>query len=183
VFQQELFDRYSCHLSPLPLRSGSCIYFGNLRRQTRFVAQLQGITHLISVPARDLISPDLSHLPTLPAMSFNITADGSPTPRKAMGRFPVPDDLRLDTSPEGLGLVVGSRYQQQHYPFHRGFNSSLTSNAQGTKRPLGSSTQVNQMMPQQSLDGFKVCQAAHSPPHIYLTLTSLEAQGRIEQLP
>jgi hypothetical protein len=124
-------------------------------------------------------------------MSFNITADGSPTPRKAIGRFPVPDDLRLDTSPEGLGLAVGSRYQQQHYPLYRGFNSSLTPNMQGMKRPLGSSTQVNQMMPQQSVDGFKVSQPTQALAcylsslhvlHSSTMLTSLEAQGRIEQL-
>jgi hypothetical protein len=94
-------------------------------------------------------------------MSFNITSDGSPTPRKAMGRFPVPDDLRLDTSPEGLGMAVGSRHQNQHYPYYRGFNSSLTYHQQGMKRPLGPSTHFNQMVPQQAVDGFKVSQVSH----------------------
>ncbi|KAF2688754.1 ARM repeat-containing protein [Lentithecium fluviatile CBS 122367] len=102
-------------------------------------------------------------------MSFNITADGSPTPRKAVGRFAVPDDLRLDTSPEGLGMAVGARHHHQHYPLYRGFNSSLTSNLQGMKRPLGTSTQHNQMMPQQTLNDFKklkVESGSHDEPSV-----------------
>jgi hypothetical protein len=126
-------------------------------------------------------------------MSFNITSDGSPTPRKAMGRLPVPDDLWLDTSPEGLGLAVGSRYQQQHYPPHRGFNSSLTSHVQGTRRALGPSAQINQIMPQQAHDSFKVSPVTPPNLHIHrvrrvpawveLQLTSLAAQGRLERSP
>lgn len=88
-------------------------------------------------------------------MSFNITADGSPTPRKA--RF-LADDLRIDTSPEVLGMAaaVGSRYQQ--FPLYRP-DPSLTFNMQGMKRPLGSSA-LNQPLlpPQQNHFEFKVSQ-------------------------
>ncbi|KAF2471394.1 ARM repeat-containing protein [Lindgomyces ingoldianus] len=38
-------------------------------------------------------------------MSLNITSDGSPTPRKGSARF-LADDLRVDTSPEVLGLAL-----------------------------------------------------------------------------
>lgn len=89
-------------------------------------------------------------------MSFNLTSDGSPTPRKNVPRFPLPaTDLRLDTSPEVLGLgVVGTRFRQ--HPYHWPGNVSLTSNVQGLKRPLGSSSQANQIMQQPSAEGFKV---------------------------
>ncbi|KAJ4289730.1 hypothetical protein N0V90_011060 [Kalmusia sp. IMI 367209] len=88
-------------------------------------------------------------------MSFNLTSDGSPTPRKAVSRFPVPrTDLRLDTSPEVLGYgPVGTRARQYPSIWHGGV--SLTSNVQGAKRPLGSSTMGNQMMPQPNIDAFK----------------------------
>jgi hypothetical protein len=96
-------------------------------------------------------------------MSFNITSDGSPTPRKGSTRFSMAGDLRIDTSPEVLGQAVGSMSLNQ-YPFalHRAFGSSLTTNTQGMKRPLGSSTLGNQPMLQQhnSFDGYKV----NTPP-------------------
>ncbi|KAF1844655.1 pumilio-family RNA binding repeat domain-containing protein [Cucurbitaria berberidis CBS 394.84] len=91
-------------------------------------------------------------------MSFNITSDGSPTPRKGPTRFSMAADLKIDTSPEVLGQAVGGM-SQNHYPYtlHRSFGPSLTSNSQGMKRPLGSSTLGNQpMLPQQnSFDGYK----------------------------
>ncbi|KAF2742165.1 ARM repeat-containing protein [Sporormia fimetaria CBS 119925] len=66
-------------------------------------------------------------------MSLNITSDGSPTPRKTVGRFNMADDLANKTPPEVLG-AVGSRQPpqvpQQLWP------SSLTFHAQGVKRPL-----------------------------------------------
>jgi hypothetical protein len=94
-------------------------------------------------------------------MSFNITSDGSPTPRKGVSRFcRTAGDLHIDTSPELLGQAVGG-FSQNHYPFalYRGFGSSLTANMQGAKRPLGVSTLGNQNMvaPQQNaFEGYKV---------------------------
>jgi hypothetical protein len=79
-------------------------------------------------------------------MSFNITSDGSPTPRKGPIRFPgAPGDLRVKTAPEGQGQAVGT---SQTLPFHfyHPFGSSLTSDLQGTKQPLSSSTLGNQAM-------------------------------------
>ncbi|CAO2648621.1 Nn.00g078880.m01.CDS01 [Neocucurbitaria sp. VM-36] len=91
-------------------------------------------------------------------MSFNITFDGSPTPRKGPARFSMTNDLRIDTSPEVLGQAVGGM-SQNHYPYnlYRAFGSSLTTNSQGMKRPLGSSTLGNQSMQlqQNALDGYK----------------------------
>ncbi|KAF1833906.1 ARM repeat-containing protein [Decorospora gaudefroyi] len=91
-------------------------------------------------------------------MSFNITSDGSPTPRKGSSRLAMSGDLRIDTSPETLGQAVGSMSLNQ-YPFalHRAFGSSLTTNTQGMKRPLGSSALGNQPMLQQhnAFDGYK----------------------------
>ncbi|KAF2878202.1 pumilio-family RNA binding repeat domain-containing protein [Massariosphaeria phaeospora] len=87
-------------------------------------------------------------------MSFNITSDGSPTPRKGPSRFS--EDLRIDTSAEVLGMAVGSRLP---FALYRPNKPSLTSTMQGMKRPLGSSAHVNQsMLPPQhnNLDGFKV---------------------------
>jgi hypothetical protein len=108
-------------------------------------------------------------------MSFNITSDGSPTPRKGTTRFSrAAGDLRIDTSPELLGQAVGG-YNQNHYPYalHRAFGSSLTANMQGPKRPLGVSTFGNHqaMMPQQhAYDGYKVSKYA---PHTGPSLSSL----------
>ncbi|KAH7073883.1 armadillo-type protein [Paraphoma chrysanthemicola] len=86
-------------------------------------------------------------------MSFNITSDGSPTPRKGPARYPMAaGDLKIDTSPEVLGYAVGG-FGQNHnsYAYHRAFGSSLTANVQGAKRPLGTSTLGGQtMMPQQN---------------------------------
>jgi len=90
-------------------------------------------------------------------MSFNLTSDGSPTPRKTVARFPVPGaDLRLDTSPEVLGFgAVGTRIHPNLC--HWFDNLSLTTNMQGLKRPLGpSSAQGNQILMQPSVDAFKV---------------------------
>ncbi|KAF2031611.1 ARM repeat-containing protein [Setomelanomma holmii] len=92
-------------------------------------------------------------------MSFNITSDGSPTPRKGPSRFPMAaGDLKIDTSPEVLGYAVGG-FNQNHHPYtsYRTFGSSLTANMQGAKRPPGASTLGNQtMMPQQNaFDGYK----------------------------
>lgn len=109
---------------------------------------------------------DLFHLLTRSAlppttMSFNITSDGSPTPRKGTIKFPKPaGDLKIDTSPEVLDQAVGG-FSYNHNPlaFYRSFSSSLTANMQGAKRPLGPSTLGNQQpaMPQQhSFDGLKV---------------------------
>ncbi|KAL6153879.1 hypothetical protein ACJQWK_01555 [Exserohilum turcicum] len=66
-------------------------------------------------------------------MSFNIASDGSPTPRKGPARFPVPGDLRVDTSPEALGQA-------------------------GLKRPLGPSALGSRSLLEQHelLDGYKV---------------------------
>lgn len=90
-------------------------------------------------------------------MSFNLTSDGSPTPRKNVSRFPVPNDLRLDTSPEVLGFgPIGTRVGQFPTRYWPG-SALLTSNAQGTKRQaLGTSTLGNQMMPQSGLDTLKI---------------------------
>jgi hypothetical protein len=97
-------------------------------------------------------------------MSFNITSDGSPTPRKGPSRFSKAGDLTIDTSPEVLGQAVGGM-SQNHYPFtlYRAFGSSLTSNVQGMKRPLGTSTLANQPMPpqQHTFDGYKVSQTPY----------------------
>ena len=108
-------------------------------------------------------------------MSFNITSDGSPTPRKGPARFSMAGDLRIDTSPEGLGQAVGGM-SQNHYPYalYRAFGPSLTSNLQAMKRPLGSSTLGNQpMLPQQnSFDGYKVSQLSSSTTFYPLQLPS-----------
>ncbi|KAF2854975.1 ARM repeat-containing protein [Plenodomus tracheiphilus IPT5] len=91
-------------------------------------------------------------------MSFNITSDGSPTPRKGPSRFSKAGDLTIDTSPEVLGQVTGSTHQK-HYPYslYRVFGPSLTSGVQGMRRPLGASTQGNQsILPlPSSIDGYK----------------------------
>jgi hypothetical protein len=94
-------------------------------------------------------------------MSLNIASDGSPTPRK--GRFPATEDLRIDTSPETVGMAVGSRHP---FPSRmtaftssnwRTGSPSLTSSVQGVKRPnstshdtsvpLATSARGNQGMP------------------------------------
>lgn len=93
-------------------------------------------------------------------MSFNITSDGSPTPRKGLTRFNMPPgDLRVDTSPEVLGQINGNSQNYHRFGFYSPFGSSLTSNLQGLKRPLGTSTMGNvamPSMPQQHCGGFKV---------------------------
>jgi hypothetical protein len=102
-------------------------------------------------------------------MSFNITSDGSPTPRKGPNRFAMAGDLRIDTSPEVLGQAVGSMSLNQYpFAFQRAFGSPLTCNTQGMKRPLGPSTLGNQIPLQQhsSFDGYKVSQTS-----VYYRLT------------
>lgn len=92
-------------------------------------------------------------------MSFNITSDGSPTPRKGPSRFSMAGDLRIDTSPEALGHAVGSMSLNQYpFAFQRAFGSTLTCNTQGMKRPLGPSPFGNQALLQQhkASDGYKV---------------------------
>jgi hypothetical protein len=94
-------------------------------------------------------------------MSFNITSDGSPTPRKGTLRFSRgAGDLKIDTSPELLGQAVGG-FSQNHQPFayYRAFGSSLTANMQGAKRPFGPSTlgnQQNTVSQPHSFEGYKV---------------------------
>lgn len=153
-----------------------CIYFGHIRRQTSIIELLCLAYYLHICP----VTPDYSHLsdffhlPTRPTlttttMSFNITSDGSPTPRKGLTRFSVAaGDLEIDTSPEVLGQAVG--VSQNHYPYnlYRAFGPSLTSSTQGTKRPLGSSALGNQTMvsiQQDSFDTYKVS-SMHKNPHV-----------------
>jgi hypothetical protein len=101
-------------------------------------------------------------------MSLNITSDGSPTPRK-QSRFPI-GDLRVDTSPELLGMAVGSRHpfpsrMHQSTTAQRFGNASLTSATQGVRRPgptetsvpLMTSTRDNQVQPtHMTMEGYKV---------------------------
>ncbi|KAH7112154.1 armadillo-type protein [Dendryphion nanum] len=78
-------------------------------------------------------------------MTHNITSDGSPTPRKGLFSS-TSDDLRLDNSPDTVGMVVGSK---QHFPLSklnaytsknwRSEKQPLTSNVQGVKRPNSTS--------------------------------------------
>ncbi|EUC45676.1 hypothetical protein COCMIDRAFT_26132 [Bipolaris oryzae ATCC 44560] len=91
-------------------------------------------------------------------MSFNIASDGSPTPRKGPTRFPVPGDLKIDTSPEALGQAVGNLSLGGYpYALQRVFGSALTSNTQGFKRSLGPSALGNRPLlePHNPLDGYK----------------------------
>ncbi|KAF2660251.1 ARM repeat-containing protein [Lophiostoma macrostomum CBS 122681] len=84
-------------------------------------------------------------------MTSTITSDGSPTPRKG-GRFGA-EDLRVDTSPEVLGMAVGSRHP---FPHFSAYNWPLTPHMQGVKRPsepLGISTRGNQLVPQLPVQG------------------------------
>lgn len=98
-------------------------------------------------------------------MSLNITADGSPTPRKAQGRFAnmVADQLVVDTSPEVLGAVGSGYPNSKQYPAHY-WPSPLTSRVQGVKRPLNITTtrgNIGRPLDQpphsaSAVDGFKV---------------------------
>jgi hypothetical protein len=105
-------------------------------------------------------------------MSFNITSDGSPTPRKGPSRLSAAaGDLKIDTTPEVLGQAVRG-FGQHHHPYalHRAFGSLLTANTQGMKRPIGVSTLGNQqaMHPQQNaFDGYKV---SGLPPPAQMTV-------------
>lgn len=100
-------------------------------------------------------------------MAFNITSDGSPTPRKGASRLNMAaGDLKIDTSPEVLGQV--NRQSQSRIPnlLHSFPGSSLTLSQQSQKRPLGMSTMGNISMPsaqqQQSLGTLKVCRPFRS---------------------
>jgi hypothetical protein len=79
-----------------------------------------------------------------------------------MGRFAMGEDLTSNTSPEVLG-AVGSRYPAQYSTYN--WSPSLTSTAQGVKRPLNVSTRINQQSSQEHtplssngtiVDGYKV---------------------------
>ncbi|ORY18023.1 armadillo-type protein [Clohesyomyces aquaticus] len=82
-------------------------------------------------------------------MSLNITSDGSPTPRKSSSRFIGSDELRVDTSPEVLGLAVGSRYPfpsrmtPKDITHFQSIYPSLTYNMQGVKRPNSTSQEAH----------------------------------------
>lgn len=95
-------------------------------------------------------------------MAFNITSDGSPTPRKGASRLNVAaGDLKIDTSPEVLGQVNGKSQSRLPTSLHSLPGSSLTLSQQSQKRPLGMSTMGNISMPssaqqQQSFGSFKV---------------------------
>lgn len=81
-------------------------------------------------------------------MVFNITSDGSPTPRKGTGRFNMPPgDLRIDTSPEVLGKVNSNSPHYFSFGLRPSLGSSLTSDLQGQKRPLGMSSMGNVSLP------------------------------------
>ena len=100
-------------------------------------------------------------------MAFNITSDGSPTPRKGASRPNMAaGDLKIDTSPKLLCKANGE--SQSHLPIQRqSFGSLLTLSQQSQKQPLGMSTMGNISMPsaqqQQSLGTFKVCRPFHIP--------------------
>lgn len=144
-----------------------CIYFGNIRRQTKHhrlavscilshtFAQSRHTTHISRICSIYL------HVPASAIMSFNITSSGSPTPRKGASRFSQPGDLELDTSQEALSQFGGA-VSHNHFPYtiSRPFGVSLTSQMQGMKLPLGTSTLGNQpMLPQQNaFEGYKVSQ-------------------------
>jgi hypothetical protein len=114
-------------------------------------------------------------------MAFNITSDGSPTPRKGPARFNMPPGgLKVDASPEVLGQVNGDSQNYLPYGLYPSFGSSLTSHLQGPKRPLGTSTVSNIGVPsiqQQHFGGFKVSQhpvTSHSSPLlVYFHFTGL----------
>jgi hypothetical protein len=122
-------------------------------------------SHLPSHVAIRTSLGSLSSTSTLPPpnMAFNITSDGSPTPRKGPARYNMPSgDLRIDTSPEVLGQASGSSQNYFPHGLHPSFGSSLTTNLQGLKRPLGISTMgntsVSSMQQQNHFGGFKVSQ-------------------------
>lgn len=136
----------------------------------------------------------LSSTSTLPPskMAFNITSDGSPTPRKGPARFNMPSGgLNVDNSPEVLGQVNDN--SQNYFPcgLHPFFGSSLTSNLQGLKRPLGTSIVGNIGMPpmqqqQPHFGGFKVSSRpvrSHSSPLLvsfhftWAKLTNIQNKG------
>jgi hypothetical protein len=144
------------------------------------------VSHLISSLISRISRIESVNLPipdtTDSNMSFNLTSDGSPTPRKAVSRFAVPNDLRLDTSPEVLGFgPVGTRTRRHPSQYVWPGSALLTSNMQGAKRPLGSSTLGNQMMPPQpNIDTFKVSpspqpQAPCLAPFLHTLLLGLDA--------
>jgi len=118
-------------------------------------------------------------------MSFNITSDGSPTPRKGPGRFSMAGDLKIDTSPEVLGQAVAPK-RHNHYPYslYSAFGPSLTSDMQGMRRPLGASALSNQppLPPQNSMDGSKVSHIS-SFPCVLLFCHIAQSSNRISLIP
>ncbi|KAF2271699.1 ARM repeat-containing protein [Westerdykella ornata] len=87
-------------------------------------------------------------------MSLNLTSDGSPTPRKTLGRFNMADDLGGNSSPDSLG-AVGSRYAYK-IPIQL-WPPSLTSQLQGVKRPLNLSARKHNL---QGQDNASTCSDA-----------------------
>ncbi|KAJ4314578.1 hypothetical protein N0V94_006405 [Neodidymelliopsis sp. IMI 364377] len=107
-------------------------------------------------------------------MSFNITSDGSPTPRKGPARFNMPPgDLRVDTSPEVLGHAIGNNQNYHAFGFYPSFGSSLTSNLQGLKRPLGTTTKGNVAMPSMQQQHFGSFKAKGDQQHDTIAIDSL----------
>lgn len=152
---------YDARRAPTDLCSASYLHICPITSDL-ILAALGAALFSPSNPGHYASLSDLYHLrphPSAATMSFNIASDGSPTPRKGPARFPVPGDLRVDTSPEALGQAVGSMSLSQ-YPssFHRVFGSTLTSNTQGLKRPLGPSALGSRSLLEQHelLDGYKV---------------------------
>lgn len=149
----------SCHLTCLPLSSQPGVYLLAIYATDRPSTHLCLSSYISSLISR------ISRIYQIPIdnMSFNLTSDGSPTPRKTAPRFPPAyPDLRIDTSPEVLGHgPVGTRTRPHPLAYQGGV--SLTYNTQGAKRPLGSSTMGNQMLAQPNIDAFKVSQPRSKP--------------------
>jgi hypothetical protein len=166
LFTFELFRRPFCiypwpYTSPNEIQQASvlhliCTLQNNIRLDFSCFRYHESPSYSPEISAALGSIPSTRHSSSA-AMSFNITSDGSPTPRKGSTRFS--GDLRIDTSPEVLGQAVGSMSLNQ-YPFalRRTFGSSLTTNTQGMKRPIGSSALGSQPVLQQynSFDGYKV---------------------------
>jgi hypothetical protein len=127
----------------------SCILSSHLPRHVELHASVESLESTCTSPPA--------------TMAFNITSDGSPTPRKGASRLNMAaGDLKIDTSPEVLDQVNGQSQNRLPIRLHS-LGSSLTLSQQSQKRPLGMSTMGNISMPsarqqqQQSLGTFKVC--------------------------
>jgi hypothetical protein len=102
-----------------------------------------------------------------------------------------PGDLRVDTSPEVLGHAIVNNQNYHAFGFYPSFGSSLTSNLQGLKRPLGTTTKGNVAMPsmqQQHFGSFKVSHSASTYPIKHCSsspflLHNLRLDGRLTTLP